>query len=132
MILEAQERRKKYPRSPSLPLLRLRIEKEPGFPIINAAHFGDQFKNRAANRDILHVKKDKNVSIKTVDKQIDGDIKEALKRNERSIVQLIEHHLVKNNPMKCLAELSISSLTQKLVDEKINGTQITYSGKYKY
>jgi len=116
MLEQAEHDRKERPKAPELPLLRLRVTQEKGYPTVNAAMFGDKFRDVAANRDILLCRKDKSLGIKTTSKQIDEDVKRLMGRNQANLVELIEHHLVTKDPLKCLGEVPLTTFTERLVD----------------
>jgi hypothetical protein len=81
MLSEAEKKLKneRSPDAPTLPMLRLRVEKEIGFPPVNVLEFAKKFKGKTANNDVLLLKKDKTVSVKTDEKKMDQNTKEALR-----------------------------------------------------
>ena len=56
------------------------------------------------------------MGIKTKSAEIDEDIKRLIGRNQANLVELIEHHLVTKDPLKCLGEVPLTTFTERLIE----------------
>ena len=82
------------------------------------------------NRDILITKKPKKENLKKISTNLEDDVKNVIEENRTSVFQLIERHLVKNDPMKCLSEAVLSTVTAQLVNDNSAGKPSSYSGDF--
>ena len=80
------------------------------------------------NRDILITKKAKKENLKKKTTNLEEDVKNVIDENRSSVFQLVERHLIKNDPMKCLGEAVLANVTSQLVDESSAGKSASYAG----